>query len=219
MKVIIYNTNKVFIVKKLYKFNKNAIYTILLLLSLISFQTVKNFKIKSKSRTQLKTTSSESLADGEDKSKPLSLNITYEHPYHDIEEQRKYADQHILFVRRTKEVENKLTTEIENLKMLMNVQNIQIQKINEIFYTNLAVLYQKLANDYKQKYIEHKAIKGFKDGEVKAKKKLDTVKVDFNDKKSLDEFKGLLIDKGVIKPEHLGEENERSRDLFVNVHK
>lgn len=203
------------------EYNKVSTLAHLLLLIFIiqlNIQDTLNFKIKSKSRTNTLITTKTNLL-GDDKSKPLSLNITYEHPYHDIDEQRKYADQHILFVRRTKEVENKLVTEIENLKMLMNVQNIQIQKINEIYYTNLAVLYQKLANDYKQKYIEHRAVKGFKDGEVQAKKKLETVKVDFNDKKSLDEFKGLLIDKGVIKPEHLGEENERSRDLFVNVNK
>lgn len=145
---------------------------------------------------------------------PLSLNITYEHPYHDIDEQRKYADEHIAFIRRTRDVENKLNREIENLKMILNVQNIQLQKINEIFYTNLAVLYQKLANDYSNKYIENRLINGFKHGEEIAKKKLSKIKVDFNDTKSVDDFKDLLVSKGVVKPEALGGVNEGT--LYVN---
>ena len=153
--------------------------------------------------------------------RPLAVNITYENPMHDINEQRKYAADHLAFIKRTKQVESKLYSDIENLKMVMNVQNIQIEKINEIFYTNLAVLYQKLANDYKNKYMEKKVIDGFsnekkeKDKDGKPIEK-PPIKVDFNNKQSVNDFKNLLLDRGVIKPEAVGEAGEH-KDVYFNV--
>lgn len=84
---------------------------------------------------------------------PLNLNVTFKNSGRELNEMRKYQEEHVEWVKRVKFVENKIKTEFINLKMMSNVQNIQIQKLNEIFYGNLASLYFKLAKDFAPKYL------------------------------------------------------------------
>lgn len=171
-----------------------------------------NFKLKSRSGNRMKITQED-----ENKPKPLLLNITYENPLHDLDEQRKYAYEHIAFNKKVKQIESSLIKDIENLKALLNVQNIQIEKLNEIYLINLGVLYQKIANDYKNKFVKSR----IRDGYEYDKKKNDTladksVKVDFNNPKSVEEFKNLLVEKNIVKPEFLGAKGEE-KDMFINL--
>lgn len=154
--------------------------------------------------------------DEENKPKPLLLNITYENPMHDLDEQRKYAYEHIMFNKKVKQVETKLIKDIENLKALLNVQNIQIEKLNEIYLINLGVLYQKIANDYKNKFVKSRVRDGYEYDKKKNETSIKPVKVDFDDPKSVEEFKNLMVEKNIIKPEFLGTKGEE-KDMFINL--
>ncbi len=77
---------------------------------------------------------------------PLEMTINYQSHYRDLKEKQKYAQENISFIKKTKQIENKILTEIQKLKMMMNIQNIQIEKLNEIYQSNLNLLYRKIAN-------------------------------------------------------------------------
>ena len=200
-------------------------YVLILIAFFIKFSKFNGSNLKIKSRSKITNQNNNKFSSrikddsNENKKPPLSLNITYTHPMHDIDEQRKYAEEHISFIRKTKEIETKINSDYENLKMLLNVQNIQIEKINEIFHTNLAVLYKKLADDYQDQYIRYNEIHGLNNKKEKNdtnKKNEKPVKVDFNDKNSIEDFKSLLINKGIVKPEYLNEDSLNSK-VFFNV--
>ena len=77
---------------------------------------------------------------------PPEMTINYQSHYRDLKEKQKYAEENISFIKKTKQIENKVLTEIQKLKMMMNIQNIQIEKLNEIFQSNLNLLYRKIGN-------------------------------------------------------------------------
>lgn len=76
----------------------------------------------------------------------LEMTINYQSHYRDLKEKEKYAKENISFIKNTNKIESKILTEIQKLKMMMNIQNIQIEKLNEIFQSNLNLLYRKIAN-------------------------------------------------------------------------
>lgn len=70
------------------------------------------------------------------------MNVTYEYPYQDIIEQRKYVDEHYRYINRVKQMEDKFTKDMDLLRMMFNVQNAQIQKLSEIIGVNAALIKQ-----------------------------------------------------------------------------
>lgn len=68
--------------------------------------------------------------------KPMLLNVTYETPMRDLDEERKYTMEHLSYTKKVKRLEQKFSEDIELLKMIMNVQNSQIEKLNEIIMVN-----------------------------------------------------------------------------------
>jgi len=85
--------------------------------------------------------------------KEFTMNVTYQNPLEDYDERKKYADEEINFKRRINEVEQKIEADSELLKMILNINNIQIQKLSEIINVNLATLYYK-ALRFRPKKIE-----------------------------------------------------------------
>jgi hypothetical protein len=70
------------------------------------------------------------------KSEPLLLNVTYSTPVRDLEEEKKYTMEHVNYMKKVKRLEKKFTDDIDLLKMIVNVQNIQIDKLNEVIMVN-----------------------------------------------------------------------------------
>ena len=190
----------------------NFVFLLLIIFMVISDNILHLNAGKLKLRSRIKT----EATPVNDEKLPLSLNITYENPYHDLDEQKKYAQEHLAFIRKTKEIDDKVSRDYDNLKSIINVQNIQIEKINEIFYTNLAILYQKLANDYASQYKEHKVVRNTNRTEELKKVEKGPLKVDFNDQGSIEQFKNNLLHKGIVKPEYLGDDSGRSK-VWMNV--
>lgn len=75
---------------------------------------------------------------------PMTLNVTYEFPFNDITEKRLHAKETFNFKNRVKELETKIEKDSQLLKMILNVQNIQIQKMTEVYYLNQALFYHYL---------------------------------------------------------------------------
>jgi hypothetical protein len=67
---------------------------------------------------------------------PITLNVTYESPMRDLNEERKYTMEHLNYARKVKRLSQKFADDMDVLKMIMNVQNIQIDKLNEIIMVN-----------------------------------------------------------------------------------
>lgn len=78
---------------------------------------------------------------GDAPDKPILLNVTYESSWRDLDEQRKYSQEYVNYVKKVKEVEDKFNKDIDLFKRLMNIQNLQIQKLNEIIEVNSAIGY------------------------------------------------------------------------------
>jgi hypothetical protein len=74
--------------------------------------------------------------------KPINLDVTYEHPWKDLNERKKFYDEFFKYTKKTKEVEKKLTGDMELLKMLFNIQNNQILQLRQIIEVNKAILNQ-----------------------------------------------------------------------------
>jgi 5'-deoxynucleotidase YfbR-like HD superfamily hydrolase len=72
----------------------------------------------------------------------MLMNVTYEYPYRDIVEEEKYIEEHLRYVERVKQMENKFTKDMDLLRMMYNVQNAQIQKLSEIIFVNAALIKQ-----------------------------------------------------------------------------
>ena len=68
--------------------------------------------------------------------KPMLLNVTYETPMRDLDEERKYTMEHLNYMKKVKRLEQKFSEDIELLKMIMNIQNSQIERLNEIVMVN-----------------------------------------------------------------------------------
>ena len=74
--------------------------------------------------------------------KPILVNVTYETPLRDLDEERKYQLEHLNYLRKVKGLEEKYSNDIDALKMMMNIQNLEIEKLNEVIMANSAVAYQ-----------------------------------------------------------------------------
>lgn len=72
------------------------------------------------------------------KDEPMSIEVTYVTPLRDLEEQTKYMEEHLNYVRNFKRTEDKLKDDIQTIKMMLNEQNTQIEKLNSIVHSNFA---------------------------------------------------------------------------------
>jgi hypothetical protein len=102
---------------KIKKQMKNFLLTIIFLLIHISFTISSNLRKKDE---------------------PLSLTVTYVTPLRDYEEQKKYMEEHLYYARNFKILEDKFNEDLETLKMMLNQQTTQIEKLNSIVHTNFA---------------------------------------------------------------------------------
>lgn len=75
---------------------------------------------------------------------PMVLNVTYEYPVFDLKDMRRHANETFNYQNRIKELETKIERDTQLLKMILHTQNIQIQKMTEVFYLNEAMLYHYL---------------------------------------------------------------------------
>ena len=80
----------------------------------------------------------------------ITLNVTYESPMREIDEERKYTMEELNYGRKVRRLEQKFSEDIELLKMVINVQNIQIDKLNEIIMVNHEIA-KELLGTYKLK--------------------------------------------------------------------
>jgi hypothetical protein len=104
--------------------------------------------------SNLKTESNMHLGAREE---PMLLNVTYETPMRDLDEERRFTMEHLNYYKKIKELETKFNQDIELVKMLVNLQNLQIDKLHEILNVNNSVakrlvqkaVYNKLL-DYRQ---------------------------------------------------------------------
>ena len=80
---------------------------------------------------------------------PMRINVTYYSPTRDLEEEKKYALEHVNYMKKVKRMEQKFQEDIELLKMVMNVQNIQIVKLNEIVMVNDEIAKELLSEKQK----------------------------------------------------------------------
>ncbi len=78
----------------------------------------------------------------EEEKKPILMNVTYEYPYRDLEEEQKYLEEHLKYIQRVKEIEKKFNQDMDLMRMMVNVQNSQIQKLSEIIGVNAALIKQ-----------------------------------------------------------------------------
>ena len=78
---------------------------------------------------------------------PMEITVNYVTPLRDLTEQTKYMEEHLNYVRNFKQMDWKLKDDIETLKMMLNQQTTQIEKMNSIVNTNYAaarkLLYDK----------------------------------------------------------------------------
>lgn len=92
-----------------------------------------------------------SLKVSNQKDKPILLNVTYTAPMRDPEEMEKYIKEYLSYTKRIKQMERKFIQDIDLIKTLLNIQSMQIDKVNEILHNNLATIYeiqtQKKKND------------------------------------------------------------------------
>lgn len=82
---------------------------------------------------------------------PVTLNVTYETPMRDLDEERKYTMEEINYGRKVRRLEQKFSEDIELLKMVINVQNIQFDKLNEIVMVNHEIAKELLGSNKKIK--------------------------------------------------------------------
>lgn len=83
---------------------------------------------------------------------PMLLNVTYTTPFRELEEQKKVTMEHLNYIKKVKRLEQKFAEDIELLKMIMNVQNSQIEKLNEIIMVNHIVTNELLNTKYGGSY-------------------------------------------------------------------
>jgi hypothetical protein len=81
--------------------------------------------------------------------KPLFMNITYEYPWKDLEEEKRFYDEHFKFINNTNLLEKKFTEDMDLLKAMYGIQNEQIYKLNEIIRVNKAILREIESNNLK----------------------------------------------------------------------
>lgn len=73
---------------------------------------------------------------------PISLNVTYETSSRDLEEQRKYGKEFLSYNKAVNQLENKFNQDLKLLKMLLNIQNMELEKLNQVVYANSAVIHE-----------------------------------------------------------------------------
>jgi hypothetical protein len=80
---------------------------------------------------------------------PITLNVTYESPMRDLNEERKYTIEHLNYARKVRRLAQKFSEDMDLLKMIINVQNIQIDKLNEIIMVNNEIAKEYLSTGRK----------------------------------------------------------------------
>jgi hypothetical protein len=83
------------------------------------------------------------------KDEPITLNVTLEYPMNSFEEEKRYNEEFLRLKRDVRNAEEKIHSDMELFKMLVNIQNVQIQKVNEILNVNSAILKQAIDKDEK----------------------------------------------------------------------
>jgi len=119
------------------------------------------------------------------KNKPFIMNVTYQNPLDDLNERKKYAQEEIAYKRRVREIEQKIEADSDLLKMILNINNIQIQKLSEVVNVNLATLYYKALHFLPQKRIN-------------LRPKIQLPLVDVNSASSMERFINIMIRLGLV---------------------
>jgi hypothetical protein len=86
----------------------------------------------------------------QDDDKPILLNVSYVTPMRDLEEERKFTMEQLNYMKKVKRLEQKFSDDIELLKMIMNVQNTQIERLNEIVMVNNEIAKQLLYKKFSE---------------------------------------------------------------------
>lgn len=141
---------------------------------------------------------------------PMVLNVTYEFPMHDLTESRLHAKELFNYKNRAKELETKIEKDSQLLKMIMNVQNIQIQKMTEIYYLNQALLFH-YALDKEQKEKTKKIVKGLGGDSDIAK----IIRLDHPDR--IREFLNKIFDAGMINDSYKKLNDKQLFNNFKNI--
>ena len=124
-----------------------------------------------------------------DKPVPFTMNVTYQNPIEDYTERKKFADEEINFKRRINELEQKLVADSDLLKMILNINNVQIQKLSEVVNVNLATLY-------------YKALR-FRPNRIEMKKPEPIPKVNILSMQSVESFIEKMVQMGKLNKEAL----------------
>lgn len=74
------------------------------------------------------------------KQEPLEMNVNYVTPTRDLDEEIKFTEEHLNYMKKIKDIENKFREDTDIIKMLANLQNIQINKLYEIINVNAATV-------------------------------------------------------------------------------
>jgi len=119
------------------------------------------------------------------KSKSFIMNVTYQNPLEDLNERKKYAQEEIAYKRRVREIEQKIEADSDLIKMILNINNIQIQKLSEVVNVNLATLYYKALHFLPQKRIN-------------LRPKISLPLVDVNSVSSMERFINIMIRLGLV---------------------
>lgn len=118
---------------------------------------------------------------------PLVMNVTYQNPLNDYDERKHYLDEERYLKKRIDEIEEKIEADSELLKMIFNVNNVQIQKLSEVVNVNLASLYYKALS--------------FMPKPPKAKPKSnDDLHLDVSKIESVEHFMKKAMQRGLIDP-------------------
>ena len=166
---------------------------------------------------------SNALIRGKEHPFPMTLNVTYEFPVSDLTDRRRHANESFNYQSRLKEMEAKIEKDSQLLKMVLHTQNVQIQKMTEVYYLNEALLIHYLIDKEekdKQKQLIEKLsnpkdsadainkiirlddpprLRKFLDGVKEAGMIGDSYK-SMSDKEIFDNFKGIL-EKAIITSE------------------
>lgn len=140
---------------------------------------------------------------------PMVLNVTYEFPIHDLTERRLHAKELFNYKNRAKELEIKIEKDSQLLKMILNVQNIQIQKMTEIYYLNQALLFHYVL-DKKEKDKTREKLKGLGDPDI-----AKIIRLDHPDR--IREFLDKIFDAGMINESYKKMNNKELFDNFKNI--
>ena len=124
-----------------------------------------------------------------DNKKPFTMNVTYQNPTEDYTERKKYVEEEIALKRRIGELEQKINADSDLLKMILNINNIQIQKLSEIINVNQATLYYKALHFTPMK--KHKI----------KQKKCKYPSVNMNNSKSVERFIHIMTNLGLLPKE------------------